>query len=80
MNTEQKFEMLLKYNKKDFTKKFLIPLYKEMGFENVEYTHCVLEYGKDVIYSEIDKYGNKEDIHNEEAFAEKKHKYCRTLE
>ncbi|MBI4650092.1 NACHT domain-containing protein, partial [Candidatus Desantisbacteria bacterium] len=59
MNTEQKLEMILKYSEKDFTKKFLIPLYKEMGFENLKYNHGVLEYGKDVIYSKTDEYGNK---------------------
>ena len=31
-----------------------------MGFQTVRYTHGSLEYGKDLVFSKIDNFGDKE--------------------
>ena len=53
--------MLQKLSEKELTKKFLIPLYESegMGYKNVRYTHKTLEFGKDIICYEYDKYGKR---------------------
>jgi energy-coupling factor transporter ATP-binding protein EcfA2 len=56
MDRQEKLEMLRKLSEKELTKTFLIPLFEEMGFQNVKYNHGVLEYGKDVIYCEETKF------------------------
>ena len=53
MNKNEKLEMLQKFNEKELTQKFLIPLFQSMGFRNVHYNHGVLEYGKDVIKNQM---------------------------
>ena len=40
-----------------FTVQILLPLFRSMGFENVKYNHSNLEFGKDITFSEIDKFG-----------------------
>jgi predicted NACHT family NTPase len=52
MDRKERLELLLQLTEKELTTNFLIPLFHEMGFWNVKYTHGVLEYGKDVIYCE----------------------------
>ena len=56
MNRKEKLEMLRNLSEKELTKTFLIPLFQEMGFQNVKYNHGVLEYGKDIIYCEETKF------------------------
>ncbi len=41
----------------DFTTKFLIPLIQQLGF-SVVYYHGTREFGRDLIFAEIDKFGN----------------------
>ena len=61
MDRREKVEMLQKLSEKELTKTFLIPLYESegMGCKNVEYTHGILEGGKDIIYYKDDEYGNR---------------------
>ena len=61
MDKEEKLRMLQSLSEKELTKKFLIPLYesKDMGFQNVRYTHRKLEFGKDVICYKEDEYGKR---------------------
>jgi len=61
MDKKEKLEMLQKLSEKELTKKFLIPLYESegMGCKNVQYTHKILEFGKDVIYYKDDEYGRR---------------------
>ena len=61
METKEKLEMLQKLGEKELTKKFLIPLYESegMGCKNVQYTHKILEFGKDIIYYKDDEYGRR---------------------
>jgi hypothetical protein len=40
-----------------FTKDLVIPLLRKMGFEHVRYNHGQYEYGKDVLFSELNKFG-----------------------
>jgi len=42
-----------------FTKEVMIPLLKKMKYKNVRYNHGVDEHGKDVIFSEINKFGEE---------------------
>jgi len=61
MDKKEKLEMLQKLNEKELTKKFLIPLYESegMGCKNIQYTHKILEFGKDIIYYKDDEYGRR---------------------
>ena len=61
MNREEKLKMLQKFDEEPLTKKFVIPLYEseKMGCKNVQYTHRILEFGKDVIYYKKDEHGNR---------------------
>ncbi|MBU7044956.1 MAG: HEAT repeat domain-containing protein [Theionarchaea archaeon] len=61
MNKEEKLRMLQELDEKMLTQKVVIPLYESegMGFKNVQYTHRVLEFGRDVICSKDDVYGNR---------------------
>lgn len=62
MDRKEKLGMLQKLSEKELTKKFLIPLYESegMGCKNVRYTHHnTLEFGKDIICYEYDKYGRR---------------------
>lgn len=40
-----------------FTVEVLLPLFRSMGFVDVKYNHGTREFGKDVTFSEIDKFG-----------------------
>ncbi len=42
-----------------FTKEVMIPLLKKMKYKKVRYTHGREEYGRDVIFSEINKFGEE---------------------
>jgi hypothetical protein len=61
MDRKEKLEMLQKLSEKELTKNFLIPLYESegMGCKNVQYTHKILEFGKDIIYYKDDEYGRR---------------------
>ena len=61
MDRREKMEMLQKLSEEELTKKFLIPLYDSegMGCKNVQYTHGILEFGKDIVYYREDEYGNR---------------------
>lgn len=61
MNRKEKLKMLQDFDEKTLTKNFIIPLYecKGMGCKNVQYTHRSLEFGKDVVCYEEDKYGDR---------------------
>jgi energy-coupling factor transporter ATP-binding protein EcfA2 len=61
MERKEKLEMLQKLSEKELTKKFLISLFESegMGYKNVRYTHKTLEFGKDIICYEDDKYGGR---------------------
>lgn len=39
-----------------FTKQVVIPLLRKMGFEAVRYNHGVSEYGRDVLFADLDKF------------------------
>lgn len=41
-----------------FTKELVIPLIQKMGFMHVRYNHGPSEYGRDILFSELDKLGN----------------------
>ena len=56
MERSEKLQIIQKIKEKDLTKRFLIPLFQEMGFRDVKYNHGTLEYGKDVIYCEETKF------------------------
>src|SRR3989344_9466063 len=42
-----------------YTKEIIIPLLKYMGFIEVRYNHGIEEFGKDVLFAEFDRFGNK---------------------
>lgn len=41
-----------------FTKELIIPLMQKMGFQHVRYNHGTTEFGRDVLFSELDRFGN----------------------
>jgi hypothetical protein len=59
MTKEEKLAYIQKFSEKELTKKILIPLFERMGFRNVEYNHGILEFGKDIIYYEDNKFGRR---------------------
>ena len=44
-------------NEPRFTLEILLPLFRNMGFIDVKYNHSKREFGKDVTFSDIDKFG-----------------------
>lgn len=40
-----------------FTLQVLLPLFRSMGFENVKYNHSNQEFGRDITFSETDRFG-----------------------
>ena len=42
-----------------YTNEIIIPLLRKMGYMEVTYNHGIREFGKDIIFSEFDKFGNK---------------------
>jgi hypothetical protein len=42
-----------------YTTEVLLPLFRSMGFVDIQYNHGNREFGKDVTFSEIDKFGVK---------------------
>lgn len=44
---------------KEFREKNIIPLLRNMGYIEVTDTHGIREFGKDIVFSEYDKFGNK---------------------
>ena len=44
-------------DEKKFAIELLLPLFRSMGFVDVKYNHGKREFGKDVTFSEIDKFG-----------------------
>jgi hypothetical protein len=44
-------------DEKKFALELLLPLFRNMGFVDVKYNHGKREFGKDVTFSEIDKFG-----------------------
>ncbi len=59
MDREKKLKMLQSFNEETLTRRFLIPLFSEMGCKNIQYTHGNLEFGKDIIYCTKDEFGNR---------------------
>lgn len=49
-------------SEEEFTLRYVIPLLRDMGFRGVEYTHGTDEYGRDVYFYEIDRFGNRRDM------------------
>jgi len=43
----------------EYTQTTVIPLLKYLGFTEVTYTHGIQEFGKDILFSEYDRFGNK---------------------
>ena len=46
-------------NETEYTNKVIIPLLKHMGYMEVTYNHGIDEFGKDIVFSEYDRFGNK---------------------
>lgn len=46
-------------NEDQYTNEIIIPLLKHMGFIEVRYNHGAQEFGKDVLFAEFDRFGNK---------------------
>jgi|SRR3989339_861974 len=42
-----------------YTQQTIIPLLRKMGYLEVTYNHGISEFGKDVLFAEYDKFGNK---------------------
>jgi len=42
-----------------FIKEEIIPLLNNLGFERIRFNHGNREFGKDVVFSEIDRFGNR---------------------
>ena len=61
MTKKEKLKILQKLSEEELTKDFLIPLYESEGmeFKSVRYTHKKLEFGKDIVYCEEDRYGDR---------------------
>ena len=46
-----------KLTEKDFIFKRIIPILKKLGFQNVRYVHGIDEYGRDIVFYDIDRFG-----------------------
>ena len=44
-------------NEEKFTKQFVIPFLRKVGFKNIRYVHGQDEYGRDVIFFDRDRFG-----------------------
>lgn len=57
---DNKWKTEYEKNEPIFTKEVVLPLLKNLGFKQVKYNHGVKEFGKDVIFSNINKFNQKE--------------------
>src|SRR5947208_1568790 len=58
-DTYMAFPLEFKYtNEEDFIQRFLIPLLQRLGFSLVVNYHGHSEFGKDLIFGEIDRFGH----------------------
>jgi len=46
-------------NEPEYTNRVIIPLLRHMGYMEVTYNHGINEFGKDIVFSEYDRFGNK---------------------
>jgi hypothetical protein len=46
-------------NEKKFSLNVLLPLFRSMGYQDVQYNHGTQEFGRDIIFSETDKLGTQ---------------------
>jgi restriction endonuclease Mrr len=60
MDKKEKLEILRKLDEKRLRQEVLIPLFQKMGFKDVIEYHGSTEKGKDIIYYETDRYGDKD--------------------
>jgi len=51
-----KLEEIKTMNEVAFTKNIVIPLFEELGYLGIRYTHGITEYGMDVVCYEITKF------------------------
>ena len=61
MNTlySSKLNEIQQMNEAEFTIDVVIPLFEELGYRGLRYTHGISEYGMDVVCYEISKFGLK---------------------
>lgn len=46
-------------NEEEYTQTIVVPLLRHLGYVEVTYNHGIVEFGKDVLFSEYDRFGNK---------------------
>jgi hypothetical protein len=46
-------------NEEDYTTNVVIPLLRQLGYSEVTYNHGIAEFGKDVVFADYDRFGNK---------------------
>lgn len=51
------WDLVYEKDEKLFSKNFITPLLKKMKFDNITYSHGIKEYGRDFIFSEINRFG-----------------------
>lgn len=53
------WDKIYETNEEKFSKQVILPLLRRMQFFNIKYVHGINEYGKDIIFSEINKFGEQ---------------------
>jgi CheY-like chemotaxis protein len=53
-------DVLLKMDERTYTSRVLVSLFERMGFNDIYVNHGPQEFGKDIVFHEIDKFGDKE--------------------
>lgn len=46
-------------NEEQYTTNVVIPLLRQLGYSEVTYNHGIAEFGKDVVFADYDRFGNK---------------------
>lgn len=47
------------HNESTFTRDLVVPLLRKLGFKDVQYTHGVNEFGRDIVFSKINEFNEK---------------------
>jgi len=46
-------------NEEEYTTQIVMPLLRQVGYSEVRYNHGIAEFGKDVVFCDYDRFGNK---------------------
>lgn len=59
---DSELQVMQRLNEERFTNDYVIPLFRSKGYNGVEYIHGHDEYGRDIYFYDMDRFGNRRDM------------------